>query len=206
MKRLCQVVLLLSIAAVSVLSGGCGDDAVTLVPPSGPINIPIRNGTWAISEVATYTGADSCLARDSTIVDTLDVLCSIDVGETGSIFITTDCEIDTVGNQVVFDCIIRADLGICVQVIEIGGSGTVTDTTFDLSSKLVTRLIAAEGVTDSTCNAFYGNFVDACTTWIESVGTWVSSEGDSICPSSAMAPLSLEIFLERSGGVDLWRQ
>ena len=223
-KRACQIVLLVAVAAVSAFAGGCSEEESPIDLPGGPITIPIRAGTWSIQEVATYTGSVSCLARDSTFADTTEVLCSFDLGQTSSPFIVADCEIDTVGGEVVFDCTIRTNLGICTQIIEIAGGGTMTDTTFDLSSVLVTRLVPAEGVTDSICDFFYGNFVDPCTTLIESMGAFIDTSTAVIqmdstefcevppcttyvdCPSTTEASQSLESFMERAGGVDLWRQ
>ena len=205
----------LLVAAASLAAGGCGQEDPVVVPPTGPISIDIRSGTWAILESATYSGDDSCLARDTLSIDTTDVLCNIGIGESG-LFFPTNCEMtqDETTGEVTFDCTTRANLGICFQHIRVTGEGTVTDTTFDLTSVLTTWLVPQDGVDQSDCQRFYGNFVDACTTFIVTSGAWldsslVNADGDTVdCPEPESGALAvpLETFVRRAAFVDLWRR
>jgi hypothetical protein len=95
--------------------------------------------------------------------------------------------VDARGDSIDFDCRIRIDLGICTQIIDISGSGTLTETSLDLNSVLMTYLEPAEGVSDSTCQYFYGNFIDECTTLISSTGVWLSADGADTCPGGMVS-------------------
>jgi hypothetical protein len=75
----------------------------------------------------------------------------------------------------------RIDLGLCVQQIDITGQGTVTDTTFDLRFAAFNRFRAKDPDEQDQCDLLFGEFADACTLQVHSLGTWVSSAGDTAC-------------------------
>ena len=214
MHRVLQFTFLLSVVLASGLATGCGGDETTIPPIILPRqgSVDIRNGTWSIMETVTFTGDDSCLARPEVNVDTTDVLCNLDFADVPPQFpLICETEIDSVDavtSDVTFDCRVTINLGICRQIIDFAGTGTVTDTTFDLVTALTTRLEPNEGVSQQECDDFYGSFVDACTSMIASTGTWISSDGDTICTdsNSPSVGIPLETFFSRTAMGDLWRQ
>src|SRR5262245_4470176 len=114
-----------------------GDDTPT---PPRRTSIEVRNGTWQIHEEDTFTGVDSCLARTPVTTDSNVVICSV------SVFPGPDfsCDIQNEGENVTFTCQLRVDLGPCVQSADLVGSGTVTDTTFQLNLRLTQKVSAKE--------------------------------------------------------------
>ena len=63
----------------------------------------------------------------------------------------------------------------------------MNDTTFDLSNLAYSLIRPREGVTQAECDLFFGA-VDPCTTLIDFTGTWISADGDSLCPTDEAAP------------------
>jgi hypothetical protein len=164
-------------------------------------------------EAVTFTGDDSCLARSEVNVDTTDVLCNLDFADVPPqfpFFCETEIEsVDVVTSNVIFDCTVSINLGICRQIVDFAGTGTVTDTTFDLMTVLTTRLEPNEGVSQDDCTLFYGSFVDACTSMIASTGAWIDTTGSYTCPDDnlgAGSGTSLETFFSRTALIDLWRR
>lgn len=179
--------------ALGPLVGGCGGNDTTPPRHTGPVSVEVRNGTWAFTETVSYTGADSCLNRPVSVVDTTDVICRVFFGNGTGPF-PVDCELEQNGNDVSFDCVVTVDLGYCREFIDLVGSGTVTETTFDLNSRLTARIVAKDPQDQEQCDLNFGFAVDPCTTLVAFAGQWVSSDGDTLCtadPDSLM-PLSLE--------------
>ena len=163
---------------------GCGGDDTTS-PPKVSV-IEVRNGTWHIVETSTFSGADSCLARSPQGVDTTDVICRLDLVSGNSDFPVT-CNISTIGDQLTFDCRGRVDLGICWHNAYVAGSGTVTDTTFDIDFTLYQNVTTKDPDNAEACQLLYGRFVDACTTAVNAVGTWVDTTGADTCPDDTLS-------------------
>ena len=170
---------------------GCGDD--TTQPPPAVFVIDVRNGTWNITETSSSRGADSCLARGVVVVDTADVLCAktLLLASPGGLFPISG-EIDSVGDEFQFQYRFQlADYGICYFYLHEVGSGTITDTTFDVVADFVQEIKAKDPKDALAAELLYGRFADDCTLHVSSVGAWASSFGDTICvadPSPA-APL-----------------
>jgi hypothetical protein len=171
MKRLQWTVLGLATVA-GMWSMGCGGDEAP--PPPALTTFEVRNGTWHVNVLTTYTGAESCLARASKSTDTTDVICNISLISGDANFPVT-CEMDTSGDNISFNCRARVDLGICWQIADIVGSGTVNDTTFDIDFDLTQQITPKESQNSDACETFYGRFVDDCTAHLSSHGTWLTS-------------------------------
>ena len=190
--------LLLLGGVLAQLALGCGDDKPT--DPGDPPRIEVRNGTWRFQETLTFTGPDSCLARTPVDIDTTDVMCNVAIVEGGNSQFQVLCDINENGEAVDYTCRVRVNLGLCYQIVEIEGSGTVTDSTFDINSSFYTRLEPVNPGDQVNCALFYGSFIDACTTHVAAVGTFLSSDGDTICAADPAAPgLPLERLLAGAG-------
>jgi hypothetical protein len=194
--------ILLTLALATGIGLGCGDDDDG-PDVGGPVTVEIRNGTWTISETVSYTGADSCLARPDTTVDSTGVICNVTLGQDAGPA-EINCELDTdEQGQVEFRCTFRTDLGFCWHLVTLIGEGAVTDTTFDLSSMAFAKVQAKDRDDQASCDLLFGTFVDACTTLIDFSGSWISSEGDTLCPpdTAAEAGVPLESLLHRMTAV-----
>jgi hypothetical protein len=183
MKWLERTVLGLVLGAM-LWALGCGGDEAP--PPPTISKIEVRNGTWHIHVNTTFTGPDSCLARTPVTADTNDVICNVSL-VTGDTQFPFTCDLTQNGSDVTFDCTGRIDLGICWQMADIKGGGSITDTTFDLEFKLTQWVRAKDPSNTENCELFYGRFVDACTTWVASTGSWVDSTGAFRCPSDTLS-------------------
>jgi hypothetical protein len=173
------------LASVLVLAG-CGGNSTS--PPLQRTTLAVQNGTWQVRVHTTYSGADSCLARPAASLDTTDVICSVSVVSGGSDFPFT-CHMDTSGDNVTFDCSGRFDLGICWEIADINGSGTVTDTTFDINFVLSQRVTPKDPQNAQACELFYGRTVDDCSANVSSQGTWMNSGPTcSISGPASLAP------------------
>jgi hypothetical protein len=186
MKRMQWLWIVVGLAATA-WAVGCGDDAPG--PPPVRTTIDVRNGTWSIHEISSYSGADSCLARGEKTVDTIQVVCARDLlfAKPGSSFPVT-CEVDTVGDDVQWQCRIQlADLGICYLYLHTTGTGTITDTTFDLISDYVQEIKAKKPEDAEASERLYGRFADDCTLHVSTVAFWVDSLGSFLCPDDALS-------------------
>jgi hypothetical protein len=188
MKRWIESGLVMLVAAGSVLGAGCGDDTERK-KASGPIEIAIKNGTWMISETVSFLGADSCLARGDTTVDSTGVICDVTVGST-SFPAEVNCTLESsaTSDSVWYTCTFTTDLGFCIHTITLTGEGTVDSTSFSLVNLAYTKVRAKDSEDQNLCDLYYLQTVDPCTTLIHFDGTWISSEGDSLCPPEEGAP------------------
>ena len=165
----------LVLAPVLALSAcGGSDDGVT--PRPGP-DVDVRNGTWSLTFDLSFAGHDSCVARGDTSLafpDTL--LCSFDL--VGNESFQFECTSSIDGESVAFDCsaTIR-ELDPCDIIGYIEGSGTVTDTTIDLTASIYAELVGP----DEVCSLYQG-LVDPCTEVVHITGQWVSDENAEDCP------------------------
>ena len=125
MKSLERTVLGLALGASL---WACGGDE-TPTPPSQK-TIEVRNGTWHMVVNTTFTGADSCLARSPFNADTNDVICSVSLISGDAAFPFT-CDLTQDGSDVTFDCTGKIDLGICWQMADIQGGGSITGSWID---------------------------------------------------------------------------
>lgn len=203
MKHWAEYGFLMALVTGVALSAGCGSDPPT-VHHTGPATVEVRNGTWMFTETITYTGDDSCVARAAEVTDTTDVICAVGFGEGAGPF-PVDCELDMNGTDVSFDCVVTADLGYCRQFIDLVGSGTVTDTTFDLQTSLFSRIVAKDPKDQGQCDLNFRGTIDPCTTLVSFVGQWISSDGDTLCPADpdSLTPLSLRDLVSEMGSVAL---
>ena len=169
--------------ALAVTATGCGDDDKETSKPPTP-SFDIRPGTWSMEYTSTWTGADSCVAREpdsGTYPDT--VLCSFDVvGEGSSLF---QCEEPVVeGNRTTFSCTaLLEDLDPCKFEMHLEGEATVSDTTLAITARMWLELTGPE----NPCN-LYETLYDHCTQNLEITGHWVSADGAEQCGDSTAAP------------------
>ena len=206
-KRRLQLGLFLVVVLGSLVAVGCGSEEVVTRPGPRGINIDIRNGTWALAESTIYLGNDSCVALPYELTSSTDTLCSFDPADVPFQF-RFECDVDTMGSSVDFDCRITSDLDICLLITDITGTGTITDTFYDLEMKFFSRVEVGRGVTQDDCDLLYGRFASVCTTMIFSTGTWISSDGDSVCPDfgDTLQAVPLETFITRGYATGLRRQ
>lgn len=200
-----KVGLFFVVVVGSLIAVGCGEDTVTPSENRG-LGLDIRNGTWALAESTIFLGNDSCVALPYELTSHTDTLCNFDPAEVPFQF-RFECDADTAGGNVDFDCQIIDDLGICLLVTDIAGTGVIADTTWDLEMKVFTSVKVGRGVPQSECDRLYGEFASACTTMIFSTGTWISSDGDSVCPdSNSLQKVPLETLVKSGYASGLWRQ
>lgn len=179
--------LRLAMAALLILVAfACGDDTKEVVTPvSDTINI--RNGTWHRVRTYSVSGTDSC---EAAAPDTADVaLCEYDPG-LGSDPLGLVCNIEQEGTQVTVTCEGTLDIFPCRIDYHFAGSGTVTDTTLDITMRRWTTLDAREG-SRTICDSLYA---DPCTTTVMTRAAWTKAEGDSVCSDTTAAP-SVQDFL-----------
>jgi hypothetical protein len=183
--RLAAAALLLLVAFA------CGDDTKTVIPPVSDA-VDIRNGTWHRIRTYSVSGADSCGAAAP---DTTDIaLCEFDPGS-GSDPLGLVCDIEQEGTQITVTCEGTLDLFPCRLDYHFAGSGTVTDTTLDITLRRWMTLDAREG-SRTICDSLYA---DPCTTMVVTHAAWSKSEGDSVCADSTTAP-TVRDFLNRMLG------
>lgn len=178
-----------------VWAWGCSSNKTSTKPPIPSIDI--HNGTWEVQQTLSFTGDDSCTARSNLSQDTTLVLCNVDVVDPGFVSADVTCPVYNFdGTNVSYTCQVRVNLGVCYQYLEINGSGTLSDTTFNLQNTFYTHFAPVNPGDQVNCDLLFGRTVDACTTMVASVGTWISSDGDSICaPDTAAAGVPLARFL-----------
>lgn len=188
MNRWIESGLVLLVVAGSLAGAGCGDET-TSKKVSGPLDIAIKNGTWMISETVSYLGADSCVARGDTTVDSTGVICDIAIGST-SLPSEVDCtmESSTTSDSVWYTCTFTTDLGFCNHIATLTGYGTVDSTSFSLVNTAWAKVKAKDPKDQGVCDLYYLQSVDACTTLINFEGTWISSDGDTLCPPDDGSP------------------
>jgi hypothetical protein len=188
MNRWIESGLVLLVVAGSLVGMGCGDKKVSK-KVSGPLDINIKNGTWTITETVGYLGADSCIARGDTTIDSTGVICDVTVGNT--IFpseVNCTMESSTTSDSVWYTCTFTNDLGFCDQIITLTGEGRVDSTSFSLVNMAWAKIKAKDAKDQNLCDLYYFNSVDACTTLIHFDGTWISADGDSVCPPDDGSP------------------
>jgi hypothetical protein len=170
---------------------GCSDNPI-VIPPPEVVRLDIRNGHWTTFERWTYTGADSCVARADSLSDTTRVLCSVFTLDTP---FSIDCDVERDGENVTYTCTSVADLEPCLILIELTGTGVVTDTTYVLDAVQVQRIDIKEP-TNLDCEGLYGSSIDACTTLIHATGTWLYADSlsDAICEAEGDTDEDLSPF------------
>jgi hypothetical protein len=185
----------LAVAAVLAL----GAFACSKSSNPGPVvtsdTINIKNGSWYRIRSYSVSGADSCQAPgpDTSYV----VLCSYDPG-VGSDPLGLTCGIEQDGDAVTVSCSGRLQLYPCRIDYHLEGSGTVTDTTLDITMQRWTTVESGEGI-GSLCDSLYA---DPCTTTVVTKASWFSTTGDSLCTDDAAPSVSLADALNRMlGGV-----
>lgn len=183
-----------AVAALLVLVAfACGDDTKDVIPPVSD-TLAVRQGTWHRVRTYSVNGADSC---EAAAPDTADVvLCAYDPGS-GSDAIGLVCDIEQEGTQVTITCEGTLDLFPCRIDYHFAGSGTVTDTTLDITMRRWTTLDAREG-SRSICDSLYA---DPCTTTVVTRAAWATASGDSVCADTTSAP-SVRDFLNVMLGED----
>lgn len=195
--RLPALVLVLALASALAWAWGCGGSKTPTTPPIPTIDI--HNGTWRVQQTVTFAGDDSCTTRGTLNQDTTLVLCNVDVVDPGFVDADVTCPVyESDGRNVSYVCRVRVNLGVCYQILEITGSGTISDTTFNLQNTFYTRFAPVNPDDQVNCDLLFGKTVDACTTSVASVGVFVSSDGDTICPpdtSAAAAGMPLQRFV-----------
>ena len=180
-------------AAFLVLGAfACGDDDGDTIPPVSD-TIEIRNGTWHRIRSYSVSGADSCSAPAPDTADV--VLCTYDPG-VGSDPFGLICDIEQTGAEVAIACSGSLDLFPCRIEYHLEGSGTVTDTTLDLTFLRWTTMTAREGAGE-ICDSLYA---DPCTTTVVTSASWTTAEGDSACAEADAPAPSLEQLLNRMVG------
>jgi len=186
-----------------VLAWGCGGEKTPSKPPIP--SIEIRNGLWQVQQTVTFSGHDSCIARGTLQADTSMVLCNVDVVDPGFVDADVTCpSFDKNGDAVSYVCRVRVDLGVCYQIVEITGAGTVSDTAFNLQNTFYTRFEPVNPDNQIDCELLFGKTVDACTTSVVSIGTWVFPDTGEVCPadpSAAGIPLERFVTGEALSGV-----
>lgn len=189
--------LRLAMAALLVLVAfACGDDSEKVITPISD-TLAIRQGTWHRVRSYSVSGADSC---EAPAPDTADVLlCKYDplVGSDSlesreGDAIAGICDIEKDGNQVAVTCEGTLDLFPCRLEYHFAGSGTVTDTTLDITMRRWMTLDAREG-SRIICDSLYA---DPCTITVVTHAAWITASGDSVCTDTTSAP-SVRDFLNR---------
>ncbi len=171
-----KLVLTAFIAAV-LAAVGCGSDDTT-TPNPGPV-VDVRNGTWTLGFEVSYTGSDSCIALgDSSMTFPDTLLCAMDL--VGDAVYNFDCTSSIEGESVSFDCnaVIR-DLDPCRIIGRIVGSGTITDTTIDMTATVSESLVGDDQVCD-----LYTELVNRCAQVVHITGQWLSDEDAENCPEA----------------------
>jgi hypothetical protein len=159
------LVCCLAICSLAALS--CGDDDA---PPFERVVIDIRDGQWEVTRVTSVTGPlpGQCPDEGDTVY-TQD-LCELDLtGDTGGIFtIVCDDPVDD-GASFSFEC--HSDFEAppeCAVRATNRGSGTYSDTTFTLTSIVVTDVLGG-----AACDTIYSQFDAPCTTTVVYEGQWM---------------------------------
>ncbi len=127
------------------------------------------------------SGADSCQAAAPDTADV--VLCEYDPGS-GNDRLGLVCDIEQEGTQVTVTCEGTLDLFPCRLDYHLAGSGTVTDTTLDITMRRWMTLDAREG-SRTICDSLYA---DPCTTTVVTKATWSIADTASVCPDTTASP------------------
>ncbi len=174
--RIGRTLLLLAAAAAI----GCGGGSSST--PKTPTTVDVRNGTWEVVSVVTYTGADSCAAKSPVTQTVSDTLCGVDFTAGGGAF-RFACDVNLDGESFTFDCTgTVSNVDPCKILIELSGQGTVTDTTFTITTDQRETLTGP----DPPCSV-YRSYVSDCTAHAVVTGTWMSSDGAEGCPSDTLS-------------------
>jgi hypothetical protein len=175
-------------ALLLLVAFACGDDTKKVIPPVSD-TVDVRNGTWHRVRTYSVSGADSC---EAPAPDTSDVvLCAFDPGA-GRDAIGLICDIAQSGDHVTVTCEGSLDLFPCRLDYHFEGSGTVTDTTLDITMRRWMTLDAREG-SGSICDSLY---TDPCTTTVVTRAAWSVADTASVCADTTSAP-SVRDFLNR---------
>jgi hypothetical protein len=169
--------VLLALAAGVAVTGCGGDDDNPAGPGDGNTVVDVRDGTWEIVTTTTYTGDDpTCIQPQEEETET-EVFCRADfeeeLGEEG---IPLECDVQLDGTEFTINCSAVLPAGNCTLITAVTGGGTITETRFDMT---ITATLSATGSAPE-CGQ-----IPACVITMNSVGTWMNSEGAEICGESA---------------------
>ncbi len=178
------------IAALAVSLPACGgDDDGGTKPPDGPVVLlDVKDGTWqtvVTTRTVILVDDDFCASLFEDLVpdpfepvdeteqeSTTEVLCEITEDDLpiGSLDGLSGCTV-VEGTDILIDCTLTIPGGACPLVARITGSGTLTETSTNITARLELRSDPVE-----TCGGLL------CFTEITGVGTWISDEGT--CPTA----------------------
>lgn len=166
---------------------GCGGDDDDDDNNGGEASV--QQGTWTVKSTTTILGTDaSCQGIPPEVVTEDDVICDDGDLTGGEDVEGLGCDYNISGNTFELECDLSTPVGPCTLRSVISGSGTFTDTTYDITVDFTTT---ATG-TDPSCVALN----NPCTTRTRIQGTWKNSSG-----SCDEKPGSLKLAVAR--GIDL---
>jgi len=171
-RRIGPAALLLA----GVAAFGCGGNS-TSTPRNSNV-VDVRNGRWKVTSVLTYTGGDSCAAIAPETTAVTDTLCGVDLTAGGGA-IRFACDVNLDGENFTFDCTgTVANLDPCRLTVQLSGQGTVTDTTFTITTDQAESLTGP----DVPC-AIYRKDVPRCVAHAVLTGAWQDTVGSWKCPA-----------------------
>jgi hypothetical protein len=168
---------------VGLVAFGCGGGSTST--PNNSNTVDVRNGTWKVTSVVSYTGSDSCAALPPTTKTVNDTLCGVDFTAGGGAF-RFACDVNLEGEDFTFDCTgTVANLDPCKILIELKGQGTVTDTTFTITTDQREYLTGP----DIPCS-IYENAYPHCVAHAVVTGAWQDTTGAGGCPADTLSAAS----------------
>lgn len=161
------------------LAGCGGDDPGT--QPHTAATLPLREGTWRITETTTQVAGDTDCGLNAGVETTEEYYsprCA-DTGTAGGGL--TPCDYHVSGEHISVDCSQDFNVGSCASRLHITGEGTVTATAYDVT---FTISVTSEGPA-SECGA-----ASACRMTSRVQGTWVRAAGTCSSDAGAVHRLS----------------
>jgi hypothetical protein len=182
-------VLAATAALVVALALGCGgDDEPNMNGNNGDkggngnhgMRVDVQNGTWRVTTTIVTEGQGiACnILREQidTTATTTDELCELDIENLFDVG-GFPCDLRVNNNEFTISCTLDTTQSGCVIRVSATGSGSVSESSFQISGRIVTTVLT----TGTFCDLFGG----PCTTMVSSTGQWIS--GESNCPDTLLA-------------------
>lgn len=172
---------LLVAGAAVLLVAGCGDDKKD--DNGGNGDASVRKGTWSVKSTTTVLGtATTCQGIPPEVTTEDEVICGDEDLTGGEDTAGLGCEINVSGNTIDIDCELTTPVGPCSLKSVITGSGTFSETSYDITIDFTTT---ATG-TDPSC----AQLNNPCTTRTRVQGTWKNATGNCTGKPSGIRQLT----------------